>query len=199
MFSKVAIHSIKHTHMKCLKHLWTLSIHHKLSPKCWKQKTRYIFYWCFLNLLSEATTQGISVILAASKKSINLCQMLSCSRHKTTGDPFGNARTVHSLTTWRPTTSTCHHSSTQPMEQMLNSNHFPKNVCCSILFYRSRTPGRSSHANQFLPWGIGRPLRETFSPPACTQLGPEISLNLSGFSAPLTSETKGHYSAAAHP
>lgn len=68
----------------------------------------------------------MSVILAASKKSINICQMLSCSCHKTTGDPFGNARTVHSLTTWRPTTSTCHHSSTQPMEQMLNSNHFPK-------------------------------------------------------------------------
>lgn len=31
-------------------------------------ESRYIFYWCFLNLLSEATTQGILVILVASNK-----------------------------------------------------------------------------------------------------------------------------------
>lgn len=36
-------------------------------------------------------------------------------------------------------------------------------------------------------------------PPACTQLRSELSLNLFGFSAALTSEVKGYYSSAAHP
>lgn len=129
--------------------------------------------------------------------------MLSRSCHKSMGDTFSNAHTVHSLTTWNPTTSTGHHSSIQPMEQMLQSRCFPKNVRCSILFYSSRMTGQStlasSHANQFLPCGIQRPLQKTFSPPACTQPRSELSLNLSGFSAALTSEAKGHYSAAAHP
>lgn len=36
-------------------------------------------------------------------------------------------------------------------------------------------------------------------PPSCTRLRSELSLNLFGFSAALTSEAKGYYSAAAHP
>lgn len=111
-----------------------------------KHKNRYIiFYWCFLNLLSEVTRQGTSVTLVASNKEHQFlphAQLLMPQNNRRCFQQCSYCAQLNHLN--MPTSSTCHHSSKQPAEKMSNSKHFKKNPDdVHILFYTSTTTGPS--------------------------------------------------------
>lgn len=125
-----------------------------------KQKSRYILYRCFLNFLSEATTQGVSVIPAANNKDHQYLP------HAQPLSPQNNMRCFRQCshcTAWLSGGPWPQYAiiPVQRMEQLLNSKHFPRNVW-SILAYTNGMTGRSTPAssreNPCLPHGIQRPL-----------------------------------------